>query len=245
MAKPIRLLPIAAILLVWWAIARVGFLNSALFPAPLETGRAFLEMLGSGEIIWDGIVTAGRVLVGFVLGSALGILIGVLTARIRLMDETIGQVIQILRPIPPIALVPLAVVWLGLGEISKTSIIMWGVFFPVWVSTHLGVSGVNKEVIWAAQSLGASGRKVLFRVVLPAAGRYVVSGMRVAIAIAFICVVVAEMAGALNGLGYRINKSYVVFRVDRMIADLVVLGLLGALSDFGFARLVSRFMPWV
>jgi ABC-type nitrate/sulfonate/bicarbonate transport system permease component len=201
-------------------------------------------MLRSGELIWDGLITAGRVLLGFILGSALGIVIGVLTARIQLMDQTVGQLIQVLRPIPPIALVPLAVVWLGLGEISKISIIMWGVFFPVWVSTHIGVSSVNKEVIWAAQSLGASGRKVLFRVVLPAAGRHVVSGMRVAIAIAFICVVVAEMSGALDGLGYRINKAYVVFRVDRMIADLTVLGLLGALSDYGFARLVSRLMPW-
>lgn len=244
MAKLIRLLPIAVILFCWWALARAGFLNSALFPSPLATGRAFLEMLRTGELIWDSLITAGRVLLGFILGSALGILIGVLTARIKLVDQTVGQLIQILRPVPPIALVPLAVVWLGLGEFSKTSIIMWGVFFPVWVSTHLGVSGVNKEVIWAAQSLGASGRKVLFRVVLPAAGRYVVSGMRVAIAIAFICVVVAEMSGALDGLGYRINKSYVVFRVDRMIADLVVLGLLGALSDFGFARLVNRLMPW-
>jgi NitT/TauT family transport system permease protein len=229
---------------VWWVIAHAGFLNPALFPSPGAAFLALLDMLRSGELISDSIATIGRVLVGFVFGSTLAVVIGILTARVNWVNQTVGQLIQILRPIPPIALVPLAVVWLGLSELSKTSIIIWGVFFPVWISTHVGVSGVNKELIWAAQSLGARNSRVLFRVVLPAALRYVISGMRVAIAIAFICVVVAEMSGALQGLGYRINASYVVFRVDRMIADLAVLGFLGALSDIGFAKLVNKTMPW-
>jgi NitT/TauT family transport system permease protein len=235
---------VPAFLCVWWGIAEAGFLNPALFPPPQAAFIALVEMLGSGELLLDITATMRRVVVGYALGSSLGIIVGILTARVTAINQTVGQLIQVLRPIPPISLVPLAVVWLGLGELSKTSIIMWGVFFPVWVSTHVGVSGISKELIWAAQSLGAGGSRVLMRVVLPASLRYVVSGMRVAIAIAFICVVVAEMAGALEGLGYKINKSYVVFRVDRMLADLVVLGLLGALSDVGFAKLVNRLMPW-
>lgn len=244
MNRLIRFLPIPALLCIWWGVAAAGFLNPALFPTPAAAFWALLEMLWSGELVVDIVATVRRVIIGYVLGSTLGIVVGVLTARVSAINQTVGQIIQVLRPIPPISLVPLAVVWLGLGELSKTSIIMWGVFFPVWVSTHVGVAGISKELIWAAQSLGASGSRVLFRIVLPASLRYVVSGMRVAIAIAFICVVVAEMAGALEGLGYRINKSYVVFRVDRMLADLAVLGLLGALSDIGFAKLVNRLMPW-
>jgi NitT/TauT family transport system permease protein len=232
------------ILGVWWGLSQAGFLNPSLFPSPAATFLALLDMIKSGEIISDIGMTLGRVLLGFVFGSTLGILVGVMTARIHVINRTVGQVIQVLRPIPPIALVPLAVVWLGLSEIAKVSIIIWGVFFPVWVSTHVGVASINKELIWAAQSLGAGNGTVLIRVVLPGALRYVISGMRVAIAIAFICVVVAEMSGALQGLGYRINTSYVVFRVDRMIASLAVLGLLGALSDVGFAKLVNKVMPW-
>ncbi|HPG41112.1 MAG TPA: ABC transporter permease [bacterium] len=242
--KYLRILPIPLLIGVWEILARAGFLNRALFPSPSDVVLAFGKMTLSGELFFDIGATLLRVFFGFVFGSMLGILIGVLTARIKILDILFGQIIQILRPIPPIALVPLAVVWLGLGEFSKITIITWGVFFPVWVNTYIGVAGVDHSVIWAAQSLGANRRRVLFRVVLPASFRHVIAGMRVAIAIAFICVVVAEMLGASRGLGFRINTSYLVFRVDKMMVDLIMLGLLGAITDWLFIQSINKFMPW-
>lgn len=239
-----RFLPIPLLLLVWETIARCGFLNEALFPAPSAVFRTFLDMLASGELIKDTLATLARAIAGFVLGSGFGIVAGTLTARIRLLDQSLGQIIQLLRPIPPIAIVPLVVVWLGLGEFAKLTIIAWGVFFPVWVNTYVGVSEVNKELSWAAMSLGASPKRLLFRVVLPAALSHVIAGMRVAVAIALICVVVAEMVGAYVGLGYRINTAYMVFRVDRMIVGLAMLGILGAICDRLFVCLISKIMPW-
>lgn len=239
-----RLLPVPLLLILWETVARRGFLNEALFPAPSAAFRTFLQMVASGELIKDTLATLTRGIAGFVLGSALGVVAGTVTARIRLADESLGQIIQLLRPIPPIAIVPLVVVWLGLGEISKLAIIAWGVFFPVWVNTYVGVSRVDKELTWAAMSLGAGPKRLLFQVVLPAAMSHVVAGMRVAVAIALICVVVAEMVGAYVGLGYRINTAYMVFRVDRMIVGLAMLGILGAISDRLFVRLISKFMPW-
>lgn len=242
--RMIAVIPIPIMIGVWWIIAQAGFLNPALFPSPPATFHAFIDMIKSGELLSDSLATVLRVLIGLLLGVTLGVILGILTARVRILDQTIGQIIQLLRPVPPIALVPLSVVWLGISEMSKISIIVWGVFFPVWVNTHVGVASVNKELIWAARSLGANNRRVLLYVVLPASLRYVISGMRVSIAIAFICVVVAEMSGAYQGLGYRMNISYLVFRVDRMIGVLALLGTLGALADFGFVRLVNRFLPW-
>jgi NitT/TauT family transport system permease protein len=239
-----RALPVPTLLLLWEAVARGGYLNEALFPAPSVAFRTFLDMLASGELVQDTLATIARATAGFVVGSILGVLFGTMTARIRLLDQSMGQVIALLRPIPPIAIVPLVVVWLGLGEFSKLTICAWGVFFPVWVSTHVGVSRVAKELTRAAMSLGASPRRLLFQVVLPAAASHVIAGMRVAVAIALICVVVAEMVGAYVGLGYRINTAYMVFRVDRMIVGLAMLGLLGAIADTFFIRLVSRIMPW-
>jgi ABC-type nitrate/sulfonate/bicarbonate transport system permease component len=240
----VRILPIPLFILIWEIIARAGFLNESLFPTPIAVFFAFLNMLKSGELVFDILVTVSRALIGFIFGSILGIIIGIFTARFTLFNQSLGQIIQILRPIPPIALVPLAVVWLGLGEFSKVTIITWGVFFPVWVNTHLGVSRVDKSLIWAALSLGASPKRLLFRVALPAALSHVVAGMRVAVAIAFICVVVSEMLGAYVGLGYRINISYLVFRVDRMIVGLLMLGGLGAFADWIFIRIVNKIMPW-
>ena len=239
-----RFLPVPLLLILWEMIARCGYLNEALFPAPSAAFHTFLDMLASGELVKDTLVTLARAIAGFLVGSGLGIVAGTLTARIRLVDQSLGQIIQLLRPIPPIAIVPLVVVWLGLGEFSKLTIIAWGVFFPVWVNTYVGVSRVSKELSWAAMSLGASPKRLLFCVVLPAALSHVVAGMRVAVAIALICVVVAEMVGAYIGLGYRINTSYMVFRVDRMIVGLAMLGVLGAILDRLFVRFISKIMPW-
>lgn len=240
----LRLLPVPLLILAWELLARSGYLNPALFPSPWATLLAAREMVVSGDILLDILATSGRAVAGFLLGSALGILIGTLTARVRGLDESLGQIVQLLRPIPPIAIVPLAVVWLGLGEMSKLAIVAWGVFFPVWVNTYVGVKGIDKAIVWAARSLGADTRRLLLRVVLPAALRHIVAGMRVAVAISLICVVVSEMIGASVGLGFRLNTSYLVFRVDRMLVSLVALGILGFTADRLFVRAVSLLMPW-
>lgn len=241
----IRVFPIPILILIWEGISRSGFLNSALFPAPTAVLIAFLKMLSSGELIIDIAVTVSRASIGFVLGSFFGIIIGIFTARIKLLNQSLGQIIQIFRPIPPIALVPLAIVWIGISELSKVTIITWGVFFPVWINTHVGVLNIDKVIIWAASALGASPKRLLFKVVLPSSLPHIIAGMRVSIAIAFICVVVSEMLGAYSGLGFRINTSYLVFRVDRMIVGLLTLGGLGALGDWIFMRIVARVMPWL
>jgi ABC-type nitrate/sulfonate/bicarbonate transport system permease component len=240
----LRVLPVPILILAWGLIAQAGFLTSALFPSPYSTLLALVDMIFSGELLRDVLATMGRAIAGFCVGSVFGVVIGTLTARIRALDQSLGQVIQLLRPIPPIAMVPLAVVWLGLGEGSKLAIVAWGVFFPVWLNTYVGVSGVEKDLVRAARSLGASEERLLFQVILPAALRHVIAGMRIAVAISLICVVVAEMIGASVGLGYRINTSYLVFRVDRMVVGLAMLGIVGFLTDKLFVSAVSWFMPW-
>jgi NitT/TauT family transport system permease protein len=243
-AIALRALPVPTLILVWGLFAKAGPIPPTLFPSPFVTLLALREMMVSGELLGDVLATVGRALAGFAVGSALGIVAGTLTARIGALNLALGQIIQLFRPIPPIAIVPLIVVWLGLGEMSKLVVVAWGVFFPVWVSTHVGVAGVDQNLVWVARSLGARRERLLFRVVLPAAARHVVAGMRVALALSLICVVVAEMIGASAGLGFRLNTSYLVFRVDRMFVDLATLGAVGLLLDVAFVAAVSRLLPW-
>jgi len=240
-----NIVPFVIIIILWEILASAGFLNSSLFPSPTSVLHSFVEMVSSSELFIDLSYTLGRTFIGFVLGSIIGIVLGVLTARINIVRRLIEPIIQVCRPIPPIAIVPLAVVWLGLSEFSKITIIVWGVFFPVWINTHLGVAAVENSLIWAARSLGVSEKRLLFFVIIPASLRLIIAGMRVAIAIAFICVVVSEMMGATAGIGYRINTSYLVFRVDRMIVGLLVLGALGALADWSFVKFINRIFPWL
>lgn len=232
------------ILLFWQAVSVSGLINPALFPPPTEVIRAFVAMVASGELPKDILVSLERVFVGFALGATCGIIFGVITGRNHFFNYTLGQIIQILRPIPSIAIVPLAIVWFGIGETSKYFLVFWGVFFPVWMNTHLGVLQVEEKYIWAAKSLGANRSTIFNEIIIPHAVPMIVAGMRTGIAIGFVCLVAAEMSGAFGGVGYRIYSSHLVFRVDKMMVGIITLGLLGAIADRCFTLLVERCFPW-
>jgi ABC-type nitrate/sulfonate/bicarbonate transport system permease component len=136
------------------------------------------------------------------------------------------------------------VLWFGLGEFPKYFLVFIGVFFPVWMNSHLGVQNVERSYIWTANSLGASRYSLIFNVYLPGAAPLIIAGLRVGIAVAFFCLVAAEIAGAFSGLAYRIEISHLVFRADRMIAGLVVLGVLSAAADQLLGLTIRKLFPW-
>jgi ABC-type nitrate/sulfonate/bicarbonate transport system permease component len=235
---------IPVFLLFWEMFCRLEIFNIHLFPPPSRVFVTFFLMLKSGEMVIDIGMSLQRAIIGYIFGSLLGMIAGILTGRIKMFRITIGQIIQLFRPIPSIAFVPLAILWFGLGEMSKYFLVFWGVFFPVWINTHLGVLDVEKTYIWAAQSLGADKKHVLYEVIIPGALPFIIAGMRIGIAVAFVNLVAAEMAGAFEGVGFRISASHLVFRVDKMFASIIALGALGAGSDRFFSWAVKKAFPW-
>lgn len=224
---------------------RYSGINPALLPSPLEVGTALWHMFVSGGLLQDCMWSLRRVLLGVICGGLLGLLIGTVTGRVAVFDWLLSPLFNALRALPPVAMVPLVVIWAGLGESAKVFITSWAAFFPVWLNTHAGVASVNKLIIWAARSLGAEGSRLLFAITLPAALRQIIVGFRLAISTTLICVVVAEMTGAYAGLGYRLETSYLVFRVDRMLACMIVLGIIGIGFDRLFAIATSNMFPWI
>ena len=229
---------------LWEFVSRSNLINQKLFPPPSNVFTALLTLTTTGELRSDVVASINRAVAGFLLGSLLGILLGIVTGRLRIFDYLLSPTLQLLRPIPIIALVPLAIIWFGLGETSKIFLVLWGVFFPVWINTYLGVSRVEKTFLWAARNLGANRLQLWLHVILPAAAPSIIAGLRTSISLAFIVLVAAEMSGAFHGVGYRITAYHLVFEVDKMIANIAVLGLLGFLSDRGFAMVVNRLFPW-
>jgi NitT/TauT family transport system permease protein len=240
----VSLLPIPVLLIVWEAVARAEIFNATFFPPPSRVITALVDLL-QGELPSDLWASLSRAGVGYVAGASLGIGIGLLTGRYASWRRLLNQVFQLLRPIPPISLVPVAILWFGLGEGSKYFLISWGVFFPVWITTFLGVSRVEQSYIWAAASLGAGERQLLREVIFPAALPSIVAGLRTAVAIAFYCLVAAEIAGAFSGVAFRLDVSHTNLQVDRMFAGLIVLGIVSATADRGFTLLVNRLFPWL
>ena len=232
-------------LVLWEFISRSGLFNINLFPPPTKIWKTFLDSFKTGELVKDVSISLIRAIFGFLIGSAIGICLGVLTGRITIFRLTIGQIAHFLRNIPSIAFVPLAIVWFGIGEASKILLIIWGVIFPVWISTHQGMINVDKYFIWAIKSLGANKLQTLKEVIFHSSVPFIVSGMRIGIAIAFITLVAAEMAGAFSGVGYRILTSHLVFRVDKMILGIVTLGIIGLIADKFYVIAIKNLFPWV
>jgi NitT/TauT family transport system permease protein len=180
-----------------------------------------------------------RVLVGFLLASASGVLIGCLIGWFRLVSDLVDPVIQILRPIPITAWVPFAVIFFGIRDGSAFFLIALGAFFPIVVNTAAGVAGTPKLLVRAARMLGIRPHMLLPRVVLPAAMPFIFTGLRLGIGLAWVLVIVAEMMAVKSGLGFAMWDAYYFLRLDIIIAAMLSVGALGFLSDLAL-RLVGR-----
>lgn len=237
--------PVVGLLLIWEIVSRSAIINPLLFPPPSLVVVALWGLIRSGVLIMDAAVSLWRVLAGLSLGILLGISTGLLTGRIRTLDRVMSPVINFLRPLPPVAIIPLIIVWFGIDDAAKIFSIAIAVFFPVWLNTHIGAERVAQEYLWSAELLTRSKFTIFSRVVLPAALPFIVAGVRTAISTAFIMVFVSELAGAESGLGYRISITQLAYRIDQMMAGLIVLTLLSAVCDRVFTKTVLRLFPWL
>jgi ABC-type nitrate/sulfonate/bicarbonate transport system permease component len=240
-----RTLPVLGALVLWEAVARSGMVNAHLFPPPSAALLAFRDWAVSGDLWLDLETSLIRMLAGLAIGAVLGVATGMFTGSLRWAAALLAPVLQALRPVPPVAIIPLVIVWFGIGNPAKIFAISFAVFFPVWLNSHLGAAAIPREYRWSARILTSSRWRTFFRVTIPAALPAIFAGVRNGIAVAFIMVYVSEIAGASAGLGYRISIAHLAYRIDLMVAALATLAVAGALTDLTFAFAVSRLCPWM
>jgi NitT/TauT family transport system permease protein/taurine transport system permease protein len=235
--------------LVLWQILSSTVVNPFLLPPPIKIARTAWPMILSGEIEGDVWISLTRVVVGFVTGSALAVVLGVLLGRIRALHDTMDPIVELLRYLSPTAMIPIAVIWFGIGEMSKYFLIFWGTFFIVLVNTIAGIMRAPVTRQRAAQCLGASEWRVLLSVVVPSAAPYVVTGMRIAMASAFMSIIPAEILAADSGIGFLLEQSSMLLQTDRIFVALATICLLGFAFDRVFRlivdRMLSRYMTHV
>lgn len=231
-----------SLLITAWAIFARYFAFPDLVPSPWDTFGAGAQMISNGTLLVHVGISLERVLVGYAAGCISGVVIGALMGRIRIVGQLADPLLQLMRPISPVALVPLSIIWFGIGDLSRYFIIFYGVVIIMIINTAAGVASTPRIRLNAARCMGARSWQIFWRVIIPSAVPYLLTGMRVALGFAFMGIVAAEMIAAQSGIGYLIMQSRMLLRTDVMFVGLVTLGVVGALIDGFFKAAIDRTM---
>lgn len=234
----------ALIVLAAWELGAIAINDPLFLPRPADVFAALASLAAGGQLLTDIDSSLARVLGGFAIAMAFAVPLGIMMGRFRRWDDFWGVLISFTNPIPKIGLVPLFILWLGIGEASKIAVVAAGAFFPALVSTYNGVRGVNPILIWRAQALGASQAEILYRVVLPAVLPSIFVGARLAMALAWVILIAAEMVAARAGLGFRILYGQQMFETDVVFAGLLTISMFGFLFDRLLQSLSHRICKW-
>lgn len=241
------------VLVVLWQVA-VDFLNfgSGFVPSPVEVVRTLLVWifgLGSNDRFAGGwlasvVASTQRVGAGFFVASIFGLTIGTMIARSEIAADIFDPILQVLRPIPVSAWVPFSMVFFGIGPTGAISLVALGAFFPVVLNTVAGVRHVSELHLRSAKMLGAGPARSLFRVVLPSALPSIFVGLRLAIGLSWVLLIVAEMVAVKSGLGYELWNAYYYNRMDLIVASMLTIGALGYASDYVILLISARVLRW-
>ena len=222
----------------------IRLFNPIMLPPPDAVLKVGIAMAMSGELMRHIVASLSRVAQGFLIAALLGVLIGTLVGRSRVLEDLGEPAVELLRPIPPLAFLPMMVLWFGIGEASKVGFIAYAAFFPIFTTTLEGIKYVDPLLIRAAASLGASERDIFRHVVLPAALPNILTGLRIGFGLSFFVIVAAEFIAADSGLGFMINDARTFFLVSNMLLGAAVIGGIGFLFNSGLRRLEARLLRW-
>jgi ABC-type nitrate/sulfonate/bicarbonate transport system permease component len=239
----LKLIAVLGFLALWSAVSTAVILlklfNPIFLPGPWVVAGALVTLAVKGQLWGHIAATLERVAIGFSTGAVLAVGIGLPTGYFRVIRNLVEPVVELLRPIPPLAMLPLFLVWVGIGETSKVGFITYATFFPMFLTTVHAVGQMDPLLVRAAQSLGARPSQLFFRVILPAALPDVLTGLRLGIALSFFVIVISEFIGAEQGLGFLINDGRSFFLVPQMLGAAVLLGLFGYAGN-ALVRLAER-----
>jgi ABC-type nitrate/sulfonate/bicarbonate transport system permease component len=237
------------VLILVWQFASTVWLPSidphmvVLMPAPTTIARTAAGLVASGELFFHLVASLKREAWAF-LFAATAIPLGIAMGWWRLVYNQVNPIMEILRPIPPLAWIPLSILWFGIGDAQNQFIIFLGMFFPILINTIVGVKNVDPNLVRAARSLGAPEYKVLSRIILKGSLPQIITGVRIGLGVGWMALVAAELVGANSGLGFLINDARSMLRTDTIVVGMLTIGLVGLLIDTAIRTLGRKFLPW-
>lgn len=230
----------AVLIILWQIVFTVSGFNPALFPSPLLAGKALGKMVLDGSIFVNIGASMYRFALGYISAIVVAVLLGLLLGWFKGVFQYINPIVQLLRPISPMAWMPFIVLWFGIGNIPAIVIIFIAAFFPVLLSTVSAVGGIDPIYLKVSKNFGIKQPEILWKVILPAAFPQIANGIHLALGTAWVFLVAGEMVGAQSGLGYLIIDSRNNLRADVLMATIIVIGLIGLLLDTLLKKLEKR-----
>jgi sulfonate transport system permease protein len=229
---------------VWWALTELHLWSAYVLPPPGRVWSSAVSMTMSGELAQDVLISFGRVLMGFSIAFGLAFLLAVVAVLLRRVDGFVAPVLSFLKNVPPLALIPLLILWFGIDETAKVIVIVLTAFFPMYMSIKKGLQACSPQLLEIGTSLHFSAAKKFLLIRLPHAVPDVLVGMRISLGFAWRALIGAEMIAAASGLGYLILDAARMSRSDKVIVGIVAIGAVGVLSEKLFSRAARRVVRW-
>lgn len=241
----VRAITIPVIILIIWQLAGVfGLVSKTVLPTPLDIFLAFQELIKTGELFGHLSISVFRVMAGFFIGGGLGIILGTIVGFSTRSEQYLDPSVQMLRTVPHLAVAPLFVLWFGFGETSKVLLIADGAFFPLYVNAFLGIRGVDSKLFDVARVLEFSKRKLITKLILPSALPNLLLGARLSLGVAWVSLVVAELMGSTEGIGYMIMDARQFSNTDIVFVGIIIFAFVGKFSDSLVRLLEAKFLRW-
>jgi sulfonate transport system permease protein len=232
------------LLALWEFTSRQGTLSARILPEPLAVGRAAIALAKSGELWTDIAASTTRALLGFAIGGSLGLLLGVAIGLWRPVETALDTTLQMLRNIPALAMIPMVILWFGIDESAKLFLVALGVFFPIYLNTFHGIRSVDRGLIEMAHSYDLKGWALCRDVILPGALPSILVGVRFALGLMWVMLIVAETVSAQSGIGYMTMNAREFLQTDVVVVGILLYALLGKLADLFAKGLEYWLLPW-
>ena len=229
---------------IWQALASTGLINAVLLPAPTAIISAAYDLIADGSLQVHALASLKRVLNGFLLAAVCGIILGVMLGWSRSLSDFIQPVIEALRPIPPIAWTPIAILWFGVGDAPSYFLVFIGAVFPIFVNTFTAIRSIDRTQINAALCLGAGPWMLLWDVLVPASLPIIFPGLRIGLGVGWMCVVAAELIAAQSGLGYMIQQNRVLLQTQNVVTGMITIGVIGFAMSGAMGAIERRLISW-
>ena len=232
------------VIMGWELASRTGWLSTRILPEPLAVAQAAWNLLKSGELAHDVAISSGRALAGLAIGGGLGLVLGLLTGTFRTAETLLDTTLQMVRNVPPLALIPLVILWFGIDESAKLFLVAIGVFFPIYLNTYHGIKSVDAGLVEMARSYGLQGWALYREVILPGALPSILVGLRFSLGLMWVLLIVAETISAQSGIGYMTMNAREFLQTDVVLVGVLLYALLGKLADLVARGLERRFLRW-